>query len=44
MDRELYEKEYVITSDSIILDRCASWINLAALCVLRRGNRVIEFI
>lgn len=28
VDRELYGKEYVITSDSIILDRCASWVNL----------------
>lgn len=32
VDRVLYEKENVITSDSIILDHCSSWINLAAQC------------
>jgi hypothetical protein len=30
VDRELYEKENVITSDSIILDHCKSWVNLVA--------------
>ena len=30
VDRELYEKENVITSDSIILDHCKSWVNLIA--------------
>ncbi|MBR2834739.1 MAG: DUF434 domain-containing protein [Coriobacteriales bacterium] len=29
VDRKLYDKENVITSDSVILDRCISWINLA---------------
>ncbi len=33
VDRELYEKENVITSDSIILDHCRSWINLTAGCL-----------
>ena len=33
VDRELYGKENVITSDSIILDHCKSWINLAAECM-----------
>ena len=28
VDRELYGKEHVITSDSIILDHCVSWVNL----------------
>ena len=28
VDRELYGKENVITSDSIILDHCLSWVNL----------------
>ena len=32
VDRVLYEKENVITSDSIILDHCSSWINFAAQC------------
>ena len=33
VDRELYGKENVITSDSIILDHCKSWVNLAAECM-----------
>ena len=33
VDRELYGKENIITSDSIILDHCISWINLAAECL-----------
>ena len=28
VDRELYDKELVVTSDSIILDHCRSWVNL----------------
>ena len=28
VDRELYTKENVITSDSVILDHCVSWVNL----------------
>ena len=42
VDRELYAKECVITSDSIILDRCGSWINLAARCLERKGGNVIR--
>ena len=30
VDRELYDKELVVTSDSIILDHCKSWVNLTA--------------
>ena len=37
VDRELYDKENVISSDSIILDHCISWINLAEECLRRRG-------
>jgi hypothetical protein len=37
VDRELYDKELVVTSDSIILDHCASWVNLTAEYI-RRGN------
>ena len=33
VDRELYDKENVITSDAIILDHCSSWINLSAQCL-----------
>ena len=39
VDRDLYEKENVISSDSIILDRCLSWINLAALCMERQNRQ-----
>ncbi len=35
VDRELYDKELVATSDSIILDRCVSWVNLTAECLPR---------
>ena len=30
VDRSLYGRENVITSDSVILDHCISWVNLAA--------------
>lgn len=33
VDSILYEKANVITSDSIILDACLSWLNLMALCL-----------
>lgn len=33
VDRELYSKELVVTSDSIILDHCTSWVNLTAECL-----------
>ncbi|MBP5455489.1 MAG: DUF434 domain-containing protein [Paludibacteraceae bacterium] len=33
VDRTLWEKENVITSDSIILDHCKSWVNLMKKCV-----------
>lgn len=39
VDRVLYEKENVISSDSIILDRCLSWINLAAACMERQNRQ-----
>ena len=43
VDRELYNKENVITSDSVILDHCVSWVNLMEECMKRhelRGIRV----
>ena len=42
VDRALYGKENVVTSDSIILDRCAGWVNLTALCMKRQGKRGIR--
>ena len=37
VDRELYQKDYVITSDSIILDHCKSWVNLTAAYMEQNG-------
>ena len=42
VDRTLYEKELVITSDSIILDHCRSWVNLTAECAGRGDARVLQ--
>ena len=39
VDRALYGKENVITSDSIILDHCISWINLTADLMERLGKK-----
>ena len=39
VDRELYQKELVVTSDSIILDHCSSWVNLTAECMKRKGRQ-----
>ena len=35
VDRDLYDREFVITSDSIILDHCISWVNLTRECLDR---------
>jgi len=42
VDRALYGKEFVITSDSIILDHCVSWVNLTAECMKRKGRQGIR--
>ena len=42
VDRTLYEKENVITSDSIILDHCSSWVNLTAACMKEKGKQGIR--
>ena len=42
VDRELYGKENVITSDSIILDHCVSWINLTSECLKRRNKEALR--
>ena len=39
VDRARYRKDFVITSDSIILDHCASWVNLTAECMGRKGKQ-----
>ena len=40
VDRELYGKENVITSDSVILDYCGSWINLTPGCLTKQAIQV----
>ena len=42
VDRELYGKENVITSDSIILDHCKSWVNLMAGCTINFGAQPLQ--
>ena len=42
VDRTLYEKENVITSDSIILDHCGSWINLTSECMKKSGRKALQ--
>jgi hypothetical protein len=42
VDRKLWEKENVVTSDSIILDHCKSWVNLMKRCVEKHGAKTIR--
>ena len=42
VDRELYGKENVITSDSVILDHCRSWINLTPKCMEKHGGHALK--
>ena len=43
VDRTLYGKELVVTSDSIILDRCLSWVNVTLSC-LKRYNEAEQLL
>ena len=42
VDRELYDKELVVTSDSIILDHCRSWVNLTGEYIRREKREPIR--
>ena len=42
VDRALYGKENVITSDSVILDHCESWINGIAGCLKKHGGQPLQ--
>ena len=42
VDRALYDRENVVTSDSVILDRCVSWVNLTAFCLKKYGGQAIR--
>ena len=41
VDRSLYGKGNVITTDSVIMDHCIGWVNLAAECMKAKGNQGI---
>ena len=42
VDRFLYGRENVITSDSVILDHWVSWVDLAAECMKETGAQCIR--
>ena len=42
VDRSLFGKECVISSDSVVLDHCTSWVNLARRCMELRGKQAIR--
>ena len=42
VDRELYTKEFVVTSDSVILDHCVSWVNLTAECLSENSKAPLK--
>ena len=42
VDRTLYGKQNVVTSDSVILDYCGSWINLTPGCLEKHGGHAIQ--
>lgn len=42
VDRVLYEKDLVASSDSVILDRCAGWVNLAGNILRERGGKALR--
>ena len=42
VDKSLWEKENVITSDSIILDHCKSWFNLMGNCVKKQNVSLLQ--
>ncbi len=42
VDRALWEQENVITTDSVILDHCVSWVNINAKCMTRLGKTALN--
>lgn len=42
VDALLYDKAHVITSDSVILDRCESWFNLTKVCLQNRPEKLFQ--
>ena len=43
VDRQLYNTDVVITSDSIILDNCSRWFNLVGECLKGGKAEVLKF-
>ena len=41
VDSALWDKDNVITTDSIILDRCTGWFNLTKICVKKHGAKTV---
>lgn len=42
VDRFLYDRENVITTDSVIMDHCIGWVNLTVECMKARGTQGIR--
>ena len=42
VDKTLWDKENVVTSDSIILDHCISWVNLMKKCAEKHGAKMFR--
>ena len=42
VDRTLWEQENVITTDSVILDHCVSWVNITAKCMTGLGKTALK--
>lgn len=42
VDKVLYAHDNVVTSDSIILDHCCSWLNLTEICLAKKHADVID--
>ena len=42
VDKTLWDKENVVTSDSIILDHCISWVNLMKKCAEKYGAKTLR--
>ena len=42
VDKALWEKENVISSDSIILDHCKSWVNIMKICAEKNGIKPVR--
>lgn len=44
VDRTLYDRDFVISSDSVVLDHCRSWVNLTEVCAEENHAEVINLL